>query len=74
MNDARASLTRVDRLIGELQGIADAVQNGEGMVPALLHDQELKDELAKTLKTLRTMIRKLDERGMNVNVEVGHER
>ena len=74
LTEARQSLAQIDALVLELQSVGELVKNGEGVIPALLNDRELKDELAQTLKTLRTMVRKLDERGMNVNVEVGHER
>lgn len=80
VNDARgtlggadATLATVDRLALRIDSIAVELRTGEGMISRLLYDPEMASELEKVLVELRKTLRDLNQKGVNVNMEVGHK-
>ena len=71
--EGRRLLERLDRLAGELEEISRDVREGKGMISTLLYDESMSEELRRTIVTLRTFLSRIDQKGVNVNVEVGHE-
>lgn len=73
VQDARSTLDKVDRMIEKLDGLASDIKEGEGTVSRLIYDKELADEITKTINAIRKTLRDFAEKGVNVNMEVGHQ-
>ncbi len=54
IDQARRLIGEIERLIGEGEAVAAALERGEGTVGALLHDQEIADDLKQLMKVVKT--------------------
>lgn len=73
LNGADVTLETVDRLALRIDSITVDLRTGEGMISRLLYDPKLASELEKVLVELRKTLRDLNQKGVNVNMEVGHK-
>lgn len=73
LGGADATLQTVDRLALRIDSIAVELRTGKGMISRLLYDPEMASELEKVLVELRKTLRDLNQKGVNVNMEVGHK-
>lgn len=71
--DGRRLLDRLDRLAGDLEAIFTNVREGKGLISTLLYDESMSEELRRTIIALRTFLARIDQKGVNVNVKLGHE-
>ena len=73
VEDARTSLRKLDSFLDRLNSITDELSEGEGLVATLLNDPAFTRDLQETIRTVRFLLTNIDRRGVNVNVELGHE-
>ncbi len=73
VGEARQTLENINELVKRLDGLTNELSEGEGLISTLINDPEFTGELEKTLRSLRLLLANIDRRGINVNVEVGHE-
>ena len=71
--DGRRLMTRLDRVVDDLELITREVREGDGVINALLYDEKMTAELNRAVSALRRFLARIEEKGVNVNVELGHE-
>ena len=74
IGNAGETLQRVDRLASRFDSITSDLKNGKGTVSRLLYDEELAQELERAMVALRKTLQDLNQKGMNVNVGLGHKK
>lgn len=73
LDGADGTLKTVDRLASRVDSLTADLRTGEGMISRLLYDPKLASDLEKVLVELRKTLRDLNQKGVNVNMEVGHK-
>lgn len=73
VGEARQTLGKINKLVDRLNGITEELSSGEGLISTLINDPEFTRELEQTIRSLRALLVNIDRRGVNVNVELGHE-
>lgn len=71
--ELREGVADLDAIAERATRLLDAVENGDGIAPRLLHDTVLANEVVDTIRRLKAIISRLGSIGINVNVELGHE-
>ncbi len=74
LRESEDVLQRIDRLVVSIDSIAGDVRDGHGPLSRLLYDKSLALQLDSALSTLRMVLKDIDRRGIDVNVELGHKR
>lgn len=78
MDDARKLIQNLDKaagnadgLISNVNGIVDDIKKSGSIANKLLYDKAFADRFAATFDKLDSLIRKIDEHGVNVNLRLG---
>lgn len=71
--EGRDVLAKLDRVARDLEVVARTVRDGGGFFGTLLYDDTMSKSLEQTIEVLRRFIDDIRKKGVNVNVELGHE-
>lgn len=71
LSDADSSIYKLDLMLTNLNTLMEDVQNGEGLVSKLLYDKEFANELYSTFISIKLLVEKISEHGINTNIRLG---
>lgn len=69
---ADGAIVGADSLIARINGVVHDIRTNKSLLHAIMYDDQMADKLDTTLLNLRTLLRDLGKKGVNVNVELGH--
>lgn len=65
------TLGRADSLVANINGVASDLRTGKGLASRLLYDPAFGAQIDSTIKAVRSLIRNIDRRGVNLNIGFG---
>jgi phospholipid/cholesterol/gamma-HCH transport system substrate-binding protein len=68
---ANGALRDADGLVMRIDSLTAEIRHGEGIIPKLINDKQLTDELMATLKSARELVEQVKKYGINTNVGFG---
>mgnify|MGYP006286375843 CR=1 FL=1 len=71
LSNADSSVYKLDMMLDNLNSLLDDVQNGEGLVSKLIYDKDFASELDSTFISIKQLVEKINEYGINTNVRLG---
>jgi phospholipid/cholesterol/gamma-HCH transport system substrate-binding protein len=71
LGKADGAIVRADTLIRRLNDVVAEIQNGKGTIHGLIYDEAFFRRLDSTMMGLKTFIKNVDRKGVNVNVGIG---
>jgi phospholipid/cholesterol/gamma-HCH transport system substrate-binding protein len=67
----KTTITNADAFIADLKSISSEIKSGEGLVSKLIYDEEFSRKLDSTMVNLDSLLYKINQHGINVNVRLG---
>ncbi|MBL7997218.1 MAG: MCE family protein [Candidatus Kapabacteria bacterium] len=71
IGSADSTLTRVNTLVANVDGVVKDVRSGEGSIGKLIYDKGLAVKLDSTMANLQVFIDQVSKHGVNVNLRLG---